>query len=201
MFFLNSWITCPGSFSRSGEPLPPCLPVKDWAFWGCPFSNQSRFFHLLPRSLFTCGIFQSGVLERCVTFPVFRCACPCLKCAAGIKFRINIWTGCHNELGTNTFHVINRMSQLFCTGVIVEVTVTNFSFYFKAKQSIKMWFWKKSTEWMKCRISHFNVHLKSDFKRQIHSREHLVSSNELHIKNVWIFIYSGMLMREKETSF
>lgn len=143
MFFLNSWTTCPGSFSWSGEPFPPCLPVKDWAFWGCPFSNQSGFFHLLPRSRFTCGIFQSGVLEHCVTFPVFRCPCPCLKCAAGIKFRINIWTGCYNEWDTSTFHFINRMSQLFLHWCyLLRLQLQTFSFK-KAKQSTKMWFWKK----------------------------------------------------------
>lgn len=58
--------------------------------------NQSmnHDIHLLPVNLFTCGIFQTGILKDYTPYLVFCGHCPTTfwQCAAGIKYRMIIYS-------------------------------------------------------------------------------------------------------------
>ena len=68
---LNCWTIFSHTCSQRGEPHPS-LFVNDWTIQGSSFYTQS-WLHLFPVSLFTCGMFQTGVWWAFLNFLSLFC--------------------------------------------------------------------------------------------------------------------------------
>lgn len=55
--------------------LSAILFVNSWAPRGRAFYSLSWNYHLLPMSMFTCGMFIKGIFQQSKTSPVFFCSC------------------------------------------------------------------------------------------------------------------------------